>query len=629
MAVLLLSSAAGDAAEAAAAFNASSDAASVAAPPESAVTGEGFAPCSDHVAHFPSCGISAADKRKVNDLYLQAEKLLQDRQFDAALQKLSAARAISPRDAVFAGAEKLAKAQAAAVQVRLGNQALLTGDTTAAMAAFRRALELDPGNPYAAERLHDALPPKESSPLPAADMGQLRLKPLPGTRSFEFRGPSQMAMEKFAALFGITAVADASLTPRNVRIKLDNVDWQTGSRLVQRTCKLLLVPLGERQVLVANDSEQTRRELIPITMRTFYIEGEISPQSLTDLVNALRNLFDLRFISHNASKNTITILASQEMMDAIALFLEDLRDDRPGVMMEVQIFQVSTRFTRDLGTSVPTEFTVFNVPTEVQKLVGSANFQDILAALQASGQPVNASTLLAGLLASSSSVSPLTQPFATFGGGITLTGVTIPPASLHFSDGTSLARTVDDVLLRSNHGNAATMKVGVRYPIATTVYSATNVNSGLLASLGLSSAATTSGTSIPSPQFAYEDLGLVLKATPRVHGKRVSLEYELSVRAVAATQPNGPPTLINRETKGTISTEQGEPVVIAGLVGKTEMEAINGIPLLSALPVLGKAFSVETKEHFSDELLIVITPHILSERGEHGIYVPLPTNVPK
>jgi len=608
----------------------SNSAVSESARTESAGTGAAPQPCSDHVPQFPSCGISAADARKADALYRQAEKLLQNRQFDEALQKLSAARAISPKDVFFAGAEKLARAQAAAGQVRLGNQALLTGDTTAALAAFRRTLELDPGNVYAAERLHDALPRKESRTLPAADMGQLRLKPLPGTRSFEFRGPSPMAMEKFAALFGIAAVADASLTPRNVRIKLDHVDWQTGSRILQRVCKVLLVPLGEQQVVVANDTEQNRRDLVPITMRTFYIEGESSPQSLTDLTSALRTLFDLRFIANNPSKNAITILATQEMMDAVERFVEDLRNDRPSVMMEVQIFQVSTRLTRDLGTSVPTQFTVFNVPTEVQKLVGSGSFQQVLAALQASGQSVSASTLLAGLLASSSS-SPLAQPFATFGGGITLSAVTIPATSLRFNESSSLARTVDDVLLRSENGSAATMKAGARYPIATTVYSATSVNSSILSSLGLSgaSAAATSAAAIPSPQFAYEDLGLVLKATPRVHGKLVSLEYELSLRAIGATQAKGPPTLTNRESKGVISTEDGRPVVIAGLVGKSEMEAINGIPLLSALPVLGKAFSVETKERFADDLLIVITPHIVSARGARGIYVALPANAPK
>ena len=114
----------------------------------------------------------------------------------------------------------------------------------------------------------------------------------------------------------------------------------------------------------------------------------------------------------------------------------------------------------------------------------------------------------------------------------------------------------------------------------------------------------------PPPQFSYEDLGLVLKATPQVHGKLISLDYELTLRALGTTQSNGLPLLTNREIKGTISTEDGEGVVIAGMVDKDETSAINGYPLLSAIPVLGKAFSVETKEKTSDELLIVVTPHV-------------------
>ena len=72
----------------------------------------------------------------------------------------------------------------------------------------------------------------------------------------------------------------------------------------------------------------------------------------------------------------------------------------------------------------------------------------------------------------------------------------------------------------------------------------------------------------------------MLKATPQVHGRLISLDYELTVRALGATQSNGLPLLTNREMKGTISTEDGEAVVIAGLVEKDEMDAINGIPVL-------------------------------------------------
>jgi Flp pilus assembly secretin CpaC len=272
---------------------------------------------------------------------------------------------------------------------------------------------------------------------------------------------------------------------------------------------------------------------------------------------------------------------------------------------------------------------VFNVTSEINSLVSSSSYQQIVSALEASGQTVNATTILAALLASASSTSSsvLSQPFGVFGGGLTLTGVTIPSTTFHFSRNNSLARTVDDVLLRAGHGKAATMKVGERYPIVSSQFSATSATSSILSALGLNTSAGT--TSIPSPQFSYEDLGLVLKATPQVHGKLVSLDYELTLRALGATQSNGLPLLTNREMKGTISTNDGEGVVIAGMVEKDEIRAINGYPGLSSVPGLGSAFSADTKEHSTDELLVVVTPHITSGRTTNGSYLHIPTNVPK
>jgi Flp pilus assembly secretin CpaC len=279
---------------------------------------------------------------------------------------------------------------------------------------------------------------------------------------------------------------------------------------------------------------------------------------------------------------------------------------------------------------VPTQFSVFNVTSEVNNLVSSSAYAQIVAALQTAGQPVNATTILAGLLASSSSStsSVLSQPFGVFGGGLTLTGVTLPSSSVHFSANNALTKTLDDVMLRAGHGKAATLKVGERYPIVSSQFSATSASSSVLSALGLSSAAA---TSIPSPQFTYEDLGLTLKATPQVHGKVVSLDYEMTLRSLGAVQVNGLPIVTNREMKGTISTDDGESVVIAGLVGKTESASLNGIPLLSTLPGLGNAFSERTKQTTYDELLVVMTPHISMGRNRFGSgsYINVPMNVPK
>jgi type II secretory pathway component GspD/PulD (secretin) len=587
-------------------------------------------PCSDSDKNFPPCDLSKEDRKQAKKLYGQARKLADRKQFDEALKKLQAVRAISPQDAVYAASEIAMREKVVSEQLRKGNKAMQQGDASTALSAFRRAAEVSPANEYAQQRLRDALPaPEEFGSAKLRDEpGETRLRPLAGVQNFDFAGSSIELMQQFAHSFGITTVQEAGLTSRRVKIKMDNVSWETGSEIIARVCKMLIVPMTETQVLLADDTEENRRNLVRMSLRTFYALGGSSPQELT---TALRVLFDLRYITPNVAMGSIVIRAPQSTMDAIAMFLEYVQDDRPTVMLEVKVFQVSSTLSKDLGTSIPTGFTVFNVTSEIRSLVSSSAYTQIVAALQAAGQQVNATTILAGLLASSSSTSSsvLSQPFGTFGGGLTMTGVTLPTSSVHLSANNALTRTLDDVMLRAGHGKAATLKVGERYPIVSSQFSATSATSSLLSSLGISS--STAGTSIPSPQFTYEDLGLTLKATPQVHGKVISLEYELTLRSLGAIQTNGLPIVNNQEMKGAISTEDGEPVVIAGLISKSESTSLNGLPLVSMLPVLGQAFSEQTKQNTYDELLVVMTPHIVMGRNRSGTgsYITIPMNVPK
>jgi type II secretory pathway component GspD/PulD (secretin) len=590
-------------------------------------------PCSDSEKNFPPCDLSKENRKQAKKLYGQAKKLVDRKQFDEALKKLQEARAISPQDAVYAASEIAIREKAVSEQLRKGNKAMQQGDAGTALSAFRRAAEVSPANEYAQQRLRDALPAPEEfgSAKLRAEPGETRLRPLAGVQNFDFAGTSLELMQQFAHSFGITTVPEAGLTSRRVKIKMDNVNWETGSEIIARVCKMLIVPMTETQVLLADDTEENRRNLVRMSLRTFYALGGSSPQDLTELTTALRVLFDLRYITPNVAMGSIVIRAPQSTMDAIATFLDYVQDDRPTVMLEVKVFQVSSTLSKDLGTSIPTQFTVFNITSEIRNLVSSSAYAQIVAALQAAGQPVNATTILAGLLASSSSTSSsvLSQPFGTFGGGLTMTGVTLPTSSVHFSGNNALTRTLDDVMLRAGHGKAATLKVGERYPIVSSQFSATSATSSLLSSLGISS--STAAATIPSPQFTYEDLGLTLKATPQVHGKVISLDYELTLRSLGATQANGLPIVNNQEMKGAISTEDGEPVVIAGLISKSEIASLNGLPLVSMLPVLGQAFSEQTKQNTYDELLVVMTPHVVMGRNRPntGSYITIPMNVPK
>jgi type II secretory pathway component GspD/PulD (secretin) len=596
-------------------------------------------PCSDVEKSFPACGAPREARKKAREAYRRALRLERQHDYEGALQAAREAHTAVPRDTIYISAEKTLTEKVVSASIKAGDQAMLKSDATTALKDFQRAAELAPENIYALQRLGDSQPrpaPKARA-WRAEDGGEVRLQPLAIRKNFEYRGASSSFLQQFGSAFGISILIQEGVIQHSLRIKLDDLDWETGLPIVEQMCKVLFIPLDEHQALVVNDTEENRRAYMRMSLRTFYPPAPASLQELNDLSTALRVLFDLRFVNTNAKAGAIIVRAPQKTMDAIAEFLDGFSEPLPEVMLDVQIYQISQQFNRQIGTTAPTSFTVFNIASELSKLATSAMYGQIVSQLEAAGQTVNEATILLALIASGSSSgvnSPLSSPFATFGGGLTLSGVTIPSVSAEFSDVNSQTRQVDHVQLRAQSGKAANFKFGERYPVVTAQYSAASATSSLLAKLGVSAAAlagVTGGgsTTIPAPQFTYEDIGLVLKATPRLHGDLVTLEYEMTLRSLEETTVNSLPIMNNRDMKGVISTLNGQPIVIAGMVDSEQMKSMTGIPGVSSVPVLGDSLTSKSMSKTYTELMIILTPYLTSSAKTQGTYILLPQASPK
>ena len=152
-----------------------------------------------------------------------------------------------------------------------------------------------------------------------------------------------------------------------------------------------------------------------------------------------------------------------------------------------------------------------------------------------------------------------------------------------------------------------TLHLGERYPIQNASYAPIYNSPQISAVLGNQSYVP------PFPSVSYEDLGLNLKAKPTVQGDgSVSLHLELQVRSLTGQSSNGVPVISNREYKGSINLKDGEPAVVAGEISKSDTLSMSGIPGLGFVPGLNQAMVNNTKQSESDELMIVITPHVLS-----------------
>ena len=90
-------------------------------------------------------------------------KLKSKGNLDAAFDKFSSASELDPHNVSYITARELAREELAMDALKQGNKAMLNGNEIVAMAEFRRALEYDPTNDYALQRLRDSIPEDDTS----------------------------------------------------------------------------------------------------------------------------------------------------------------------------------------------------------------------------------------------------------------------------------------------------------------------------------------------------------------------------------------------------------------------------------------------------------------------------------
>jgi len=271
--------------------------------------------------------------------------------------------------------------------------------------------------------------------------------------------------------------------------------------------------------------------------------------------------------------------------------------------------------------SPPQTVTAFNVYAEEQSILSqnASLVQQIISSGLAS--PGDTLAILGILLASGQVSSSLfSNGIALFGGGITSSALTPQPVTLNLNLNTSDSRTLDDIQLRLGDGEPGTIKEGERYPIQTSSYS--SLSSSAASSIaGLSSAGTSGNlaslasslaSSVPNiPMVQYEDLGLTLKATPKVmRDDNVAITLDMKLDSLSGSSVNGNPILNNQSYSGVVTLKEGEATVLAAVLSKTQSNAVSGTPGISEIPGLNNVTDKNRQQNYAT-LLIVITPHVV------------------
>ena len=111
-----------------------------------------------------------------------------------------------------------------------------------------------------------------------------------------------------------------------------------------------------------------------------------------------------------------------------------------------------------------------------------------------------------------------------------------------------------------------------------------------------------------------KSIGIELSVTPRINdGSRITLLVDASVEALlsAAEIKTDKPRSTQRTVQTQVTVNDGDTVVIGGLITENAIENKKFVPILSGIPFLGKIFQSTSIEKEQRELFIFITPNII------------------
>jgi tetratricopeptide (TPR) repeat protein len=577
-------------------------------------------------ASAPTKQVKARDKQRAAKLYLAGSKLFNESKFELAMQDYEQAAALDPTNSDYSRAAAIARSHAVTALIQSAAKARTQGKTAQARAALQRALELDPANEQVAGHLNDlADNALLGNTRPLYEQGAERigeapvLEPAPGVHTFHLKTDRRQLIQQVYKAYGIDAAVDQSVSGAPTRFDLDDATFAQAVETLDLVTKTFEVPLDPHRVVSATDTTLNRQQYVRQSMETIYLPGTTSAE-MTELSNIAKNVFATQQVAVEQSEGTMTVRGPMRTLDAFNATMQDLLNGRPQVMLDVDMIQLAHMNERNTGVQLPQQITAFNVYTEEQAIL-NAN-QALVQQIIASGLAAPGDTLaILGILIASGAVpnSIFQNGFALFGGGLTLSGITTGPATLHFALNSSESRELDHIQLRMADGQDQTIKSGTRYPIQVAAYSgvfSNNINIPGLTTAGTSSslsalASTLSAQQPQIPQVQYQDLGLTLKANPRVmRSGDVALTLDMKITALTGSFVNGNPVLNNRSYSGVVTLREGVGAILVSELDSQESRALSGTPGLTEIPGFDNITNKDVQKNYAT-LLIMLTPHLV------------------
>ncbi len=517
--------------------------------------------------------------------------------YDTAFNLYQEAFKKNPKDSRYRIALERVRVTASGAHMTQGRKLELSGDTQGALAEFLHAAEIDPSNEAAqqeiarirlkqggaAQEIGLPEPPGEEQQLASLE-SPLQLKPLSNEPfSLHMEQDAKVVYQAVGKAAGINVLFDPAYNSKRIQVDLNNISWSDALRIIAVMSNTFWRPVTSNTIFVAENTRTKRQELDEEAVQTFYLTNAWQQNDLNDVQTALRNVLGSNVKVYGVpSQNAIVMRGTPDELLLAQQLVDDLDKARGEVVVDIAVLEVSKNWERTIGLSWPSSIGITLQP-------------NCAATNSCSSSTTTSSTGTT----STTSTSPTLYNLANLNS--TNFAVNVGSATLNLLLTDSNTKILQSPRIRATDAQKATMKIGERIPIATGSYQ--------------TGAATALVSSLVNTQFQYQDVGVNIEMTPSVHYDHdVTLKIKIEVSAEDGTETISgvtEPIISQRVVDQTIRLREGEASILGGIQNDQETQSWNGIPGLSAIPILKYVFGSKDHTIQDDDIVFVVVPHIV------------------
>ena len=403
-------------------------------------------------------------------------------------------------------------------------------------------------------------------------------------RSVIYSGDLKAFIRTMAEQLNLNVIFDRTsfAQPRTIDITLRDVTTAQALDYVFLQETLFFQKLSRRTVLVA---DQTRRaQYQQLVLRTFYL-ANMKPQDAQRILTAAIPASVGRpqtIVVPDDATNSLTVRDTAENVRLIGELLASIDKDRAEVVMDVNIYEVSSSDFLQFGNQIgdPAGFNIGGSPG-ISYLTnnGTSTFNRNPTGVNLGSVVGNVPTALAAALV-------------------------LPAATFHAFQGKSNTKLIASTQVHAFTGEESTARIGQRVPVQTAQAYPFGVQTG---QPNTSGGFPTGGF----PVINYEPTGLTLSFTPQVFPNLdVQVKMKIESKDVLGSSTLTP-TFTERTITGTARVQNNRTMLLASVSQDIQATGRKGLPVLGLIPVLGRLFTAPTRDDRRVDIVIAVTPRVL------------------